>query len=691
MGVKVRPADFNTRQRWTLRAFIVLVLGLFAFHAPNAESAVLAQPTTRPVGQQDMTLIRDEDIHDLELLNLEVPMVVTASRREQRITAVPYAVSVITSEDIRAGGARSVPDALRLAAGVDVAQLASADAAVSPRGFQGWLSGQTLVLVDGRQIYDSFFGGTLWCAWPFQLEDIERIEVIRGPGGVTWGANAVNGIINVITKDPRDQQGLLVTGGGGSQGWFKEHTGYGFVDDKLRVRVSGEYQASDGFPHGGSWLKSLDDEYKHGNMGVHAIYEAGPHDTLLLSGGSALIDGGAPATPLEGIGLSHNSGAQTAFLLSKWTHRVSPDNAVELTGFVNDFHGCPGIPAVDYRYDQIALQLSHSFKPVESHTLTWGIDTRTDLLDAGNADPYMLSRSHVSNAIIGAYVEDEWRFAPRWSLNLGSRLDYDFYGGFQPSGRASLSYDLTDQSMIYGAVSRAFHMPVAASRFLELPLVNGLAVVKGHRSVEPVTLIAYELGYRSRFFDRLDTDINLFWHDYDNQTTISPTLGPPGLIRMDFDNRASAAMYGLEFDAKYAVTSRLSLIGNYTYQQLDWSGSSPYSDKDLITPPKHKFMIGARYNPVDALHLSGHLYYVDDVRAPDPGNPLIPRRVPQYFRLDLRAEYEFWKKRASVAVGVRNLLDKSHYEGSDLFINSAEVPRMIYAEMRVAFDPVRRK
>jgi len=158
-----------------------------------------------------------ESLEDIDLLDLEVATVVTASRRKQKITTVPHAMSVITAEDIRRSGARSIPDALRLVPGVDVADLTYGNAAVSPRGFHGLVARNLLVLVDGRQLFDSLFGGTLWGSWPFQLEDIERIEVIRGPAGVTWGANAVNGVVNIITRQG-NVNSAFVEGGIGSYG-----------------------------------------------------------------------------------------------------------------------------------------------------------------------------------------------------------------------------------------------------------------------------------------------------------------------------------------------------------------------------------------------------------------------------------------------------------------------------------------
>ena len=643
---------------------------------PNSQSAdVTGVPVDEPVAE--------EELEDIDLLELEIPTVVTATRREQKITAVPYAVSVITAEDIRRSGARWIPDALRLVPGVDVAELSFGQAAVSPRGFHGLLSRRVLVLVDGRQIYDSLFGGTAWSSWPFQLEDIERIEVIRGPAGVTWGANAVNGVINIITKDPADQLGLTVTAGGGSRGTHKEHLGYAFSDGKLRLRLSGEFEGSDGFRQGGSIWRDLEDDYKGGRSGLHAIYEAGPNDTVTISAGNALVDGGYPPTPMAGIGLRRNSGTQASFLMGKWDHTVNPGNQFEIMGYINDFQVSPGFRAIDYRYQQLGINIGHTFKPADRHTLAWGIDSRVDLLDGTNSDPILMTRRYVKSTTIGLYLQDEWQLAPKWTLSLGGRVDYDSYGGFEPSARGALAYALSDSSSMYAAISRAFQMTPTGANFLNISLANGWARVTNSDNIRPEVLIAYELGYRGKFFDRLETNVNLFLHEYNDLTTITPMLGPPGLVRLDFDNRAKGTMYGVELDAEFAATKDLTLLGNYTFQRFDWEGTVPRNDSDDMSPPKHKFMLGARYAATDDLHLSSHLYYVDDVWVPNPGDALFFRHVGPYMRLDVQAEHELWDDRASIAVGVRNLLDAGHYEGGSRFINDAQVPRMVYAELRL--------
>jgi len=202
--------------------------------------------------------------------------------------------------------------------------------------------------------------------------------------------------------------------------------------------------------------------------------------------------------------------------------------------------------------------------------------------------------------------------------------------------------------------------------------------------VRAIPLIAYEAGYRARFFDRLDTAVDVYGHSFSNYTALKTQLGPPGLIAPHFDNAYDTILYGLEWENKFAVNEKLTLLGNYTLEFMDWQGN--FTEADLISAPKHKFMLGARYSPTSDLHLSAHTYYVDAEHSPDPPNPFALKSIAPYFRVDLRAEQEFWKKRASVAVGVRNLLDPDHPEGSTRFLNTGEVPRMIYAELRVHLD-----
>ena len=683
--MKRRVIGLNRQPTHALLMMIAtaLVAAPRSLSAQTPEDKAPPSPTSAPAASQPAVTTSDPDtLDDIELLELEVPVVVTATRHEQKLTTLPYAVSVITAAEIRQAGARTVPDALRLIPGVDVAALTGTQHAVSPRGLHALTASQILVLVDGRQIFDAYFGGTTWGAWPFQVEDIARIEVIRGPGGVTWGSNAANGVINIITKDPEDQLGFVSTSGGGSRGNWKQHFGLGHREDQLRFRISGEFEAHDGFVRGGSRLGPLDDDMKTGRASVHAIYDHGPDDTFVFSGGSAVADGGMPPSSLVSLRSRKNSGSEASFVLGKWRHRIAEDNQLEFTAFVNDCAISTGARVMDYRYQQLGFQISHQFKPSAHHTITWGVDSRLDRTDTSNADPYGMTKPYVHGGMIGLYLQDDWRLAPRWLLSLGGRVDYDFYGGFASSARAALAYELTDRDHLYGAVSRSYSGIPAAIRHLDIPVFNGVYHITGDPQHDEQTVISYELGYRGRRFKNLDFNAGLFWYAYDGLGGIPTRLGPPGILRGVVTNVADCSMYGVELDAKYAVTDNLKLLAHYTYQQARWDSSVPYHTTDMIWPPKHKSMVGINYSPLRHLNLGSYLYYVDATEAPDSFGV---RPIDPYLRLDLRAEYTFWDERAAVSVGVKNLLDPHHYEGSTAFLNNAEVPRMLYAELRVHF------
>ena len=657
---------------------------------PASSTAGSAPAGTSPddaAGSQPSVAETPAGLEAIDLYDLEVPMVVTAARHEQRVTDVPSAMSVITAEDIRMSGARTVVDALRLAPGVDVAELSWNTAAVNIRGHHELLSRELLVLVDGRQIFDSLFGGTHWGGWPFMLEDVERIEIIRGPAGVTWGPNAVNGVINIITKDPARQKGVTVTGGGGTQGAFKEYTGYGYQDEKLRMRVSEEFEGSSGFQKGGSFLHGLKDDLKAVRSNVHAIYDAGPNDRLTLSGGNSTSKGGFAEAPLSSFFRHKEAEMHGSFAMARLDHKINADDSFYLNTYVNDSYIQPASHMIEYRYQQLALQFGHTLKPVDDHTFTWGLDSRTDLLDATNADPQLLQDDYLTTGTVGLYGQDEWRFAERWMLTLGGRVDYECYGGFGPRARAALSYQIDKNNMVFGSVSRAFQSPPLGLRFLESPFLDGLAYVNTRDKLQPETLIAYELGYRGRHFEKVQTSAVVFCHAYDDMNILKLRPGPPGLLQQSVENGYSSTIYGFELESRYDISKRLTLLGNYTFEALDILGNGTLRETDRISPPRHKFMVGTRYSPLDALHLSAHLYFVDDVVGPSPMLPqILNEKIESYYRLDLRAEYEFWKDRASVSVGARNLLNDHHMEGTTQYQESAQVPRMVYAEIRTTLN-----
>jgi iron complex outermembrane recepter protein len=633
----------------------------------------------------------EDVVEDIDLLEMKVDTVVTGMRRNQDVKDMPYSVSVITAEDLRQAGISNVPDAFRLVCGVDVASVLYGWETVAPRGFYGSRVDQNLVLIDGRHMYEPVVGGTPWSSWPLQIEDIERIEVIRGSGGVTWGSSATNGVINVVTKDPADQLGVTTRARGGSRGYNEEYVGGAVTDGKLRMRVSGGYEGSDGFLEGPGFLNKLwgrqDNEYKGGSFALKGVYDQSARDSITFGAGSHAMDGLYSISPFMRMAKS-NPNSQANYAQVGWHHDIAKDNSFQLNGYFHDFFQDTGMETIKYRFQQFGLDFSNTFKPADNHTLTWGIDSRADYTDAAASEPQFLSKQFVGNGVIGTYVQDEWKFAPKWVLELGGRIDYDFYGGFQPSARTSLGYKPTEQSMIYGAVSRAYLMPPAAGRFADFTMMNKTNHMHAISGMGATTAMEYEIGYRNKFLDnKIETNCAVYWHEYyDAIGTETIYHLPPKMIDMPVTNIGSYSIYGFESEAKYKITKKLSMIGNYTFQEPDWRSPVRFtSAMDLNTPPKHKFMIGPRYDLTDKIHLSGQLFYVSKVKAPNPTFPIFQKHIDEYFRLDLRAEYEFIKNRAWFAVGVQNLLDPAHFEGTSSMESEAQVPRMVYLEVKMTF------
>lgn len=624
-------------------------------------------------------------VDDVDLFELELPEVVfAAGRREQEVETLPYSISVITAEEIRRAGALTVADAIRLAPGTNVAQYSGNSASVSIRGFQGLLSKQLLVLVDGRQIFDPFFGGTLWGIWPFQIEDIERIEIIRGPAGLTWGPNAVNGVINIITKSPVDQPAFVFRAGAGTQGWSRNYFSYSFNDEKLSFRISGEYERSDGHVRGGTEISPIDDNYQTGKMNLKGSYIFNEQDSLEFAAGSSVLDGGIPGAPL--LGDQQQGRGQANFLQLSWHRAIEEDNNLTLTTYVNDSHVVWGVRAFDMRYQQVALQLTHTFKPNDDHTITWGIDTRYDYTDGSGGEPRFVNRNYVSSGMVGIYLQDQWWLDDHWLLNAGARIDYGTHSGFEPSARVGVGYHWSNDHSVFVAASRAVHVPAAAYNYGDLSLLGGLGVLRSNSLLDSQPVMAYEIGYNGTLLDeRLSLSASWFWHEYRRIFPLNVRLFDPAPYSQVVDNTASVSMYGAELEADFELSEDWRILGHYTYQQMDWhSDDSTPRHGDIDSAPRHQFMVGLQHHLTDDLHLSAHWYFVDDLDVPNPHNPFSSKSIRELHRLDLTAEYEFWEDRAAITVGVKNLLDNHHSEAGSITVNDTEVPRMIFGEIRLS-------
>src|SRR2546421_5354431 len=419
-----------------------------------------------------------------QLMNLEVPSV---WRRPERWAQAPSAIQVIPKADIRRSGASSLPEALRLASNLQVAQVDSRQWAISARGFNSTTANKLLVLIDGRTVYTPLYSGVFWDVQELPLADIDRIEVISGPGATLWGANAVNGVINAITKDATDTQGLLLSGGGGT-----EQRGFGTVryggtlGSTVRARIHGR-----GFRRDATALPSgqdATDDWHLWQGGFRMDWDASPGNQVILHGD--LYDGriGQPS-PAADIAVSGGN------VMAKWSHTISEQSSLAAQLYYDRTHrDIPGVFGEDL--DTYDVDLQYGTRLGARHDFVWGLGYRLINDRVANSSMLAFLPPGVARQWFTGFVQDEVALVPsRLYVALGTKIEHNDYVGFevQPSGR--VNWRLSSSATASAAVSRALRSPSRIDRELFAPAQPPyfLAGGPGFHSEEE---LAYELGYR---------------------------------------------------------------------------------------------------------------------------------------------------------------------------------------------------
>ena len=491
-----------------------------------------------------------------ELSNIEVTSV---SRRPEKLSEAASAIQVITSEDIRRSGATSIPEALRLADNLDVAQINSHDWAISARGFNTALSNKLLVLIDGRTIYTPLFSGVFWNAQDYLLKDVDRIEVISGPGGTLWGANAVNGVINIITKNAADTQGTYLEGGGGSELRDFASVRYGGkLAPDVYVRIYGKYfdRGSDVFNSGGA----VSDSWRMRQGGFRIDAKASMENSFTLQGDLYSSDANI-STGGQGQASGRN-------ILGRWTHAY-PDGAdmslqiyydrTHLYDPISNQFGTAQILVDDL--DTYDLDFQHRFRIGDAQRLVWGLGyryTRDIVIGAPNLT-FLPPR--LNHNLFSAFVQDEIALRKDLLLTLGSKLEHNDYTGFEVEPSARLQWNLKDNQMIWGAVSRAVRTPSRVDRDISEPAPSLPPVIlQGASDFVSETLVAYELGYRTQLGTGFTASISAFYNDYGDLRSTSIT--PATIVPLFFQNNLEGSTYGVELSISYQVLPWWRLHGS---------------------------------------------------------------------------------------------------------------------------------
>lgn len=614
-----------------------------------------------------------DDIFALGLEDLMNTKVVTASKSQERAFDVPAAITVITNEDIRRSGQTSVMEVLRMVPGMQVSRINSSAWAISARGFADEYANKMLVMIDGRSIYTPTFSGVYWDLVNLPLEDIDRIEVIRGPGATVWGANAVNGVINIVTKDSQYTQGAYVSGGlGDHERAFAEGRVGGEIGEYGHYRFYSRYLDRDSMegPSGAEqqngWWRML--------TGARADWSNGGNNTFTVQGE---VQQGQNEQESIQLGPSANDSDSTmSYLRGRWIRALDDGSTMTLSGYVDQHHRTTDV--LEQRVTTLDIDFNHNLRWMDRNNLVWGAGYRL-ADDSYNTTPVLsFVPAEEQKNLFSTFVQNTFEATDRLDLTLGTKLEHNGYTGFEVQPTAKFAFNPDDRSTFWGSVARAVRSPSRTEDSIRYTFGNpapGVAIVGiGDADVESESLIAYELGYRISPREGLVFDIATYYNDYDNLTTLTRGAmfpgGPGFIIPLNVMNLGEAEMYGIEVSSSWQVTPSWLLSGYYSYGHLNAdSGAADqlFLDYESLWP-QHSFNIRSLYNITENVELDTAVYYVsslDDAREVD--GTLNP--IEDYVKWDVRLGWRPWDGLELSLAGL-DLLES----GQQQFINSRFYP-----------------
>ncbi len=576
-----------------------------------------------------------------QLMELEVQSV---SRSAQPAGEAPAAIHVITQAHIRRSGARSIPEALRLAPNLQVAQTGARSWAISARGFNAPFSNKLLVLMDGRTVYSPLFSGVFWDVQDTVLEDVDRIEVISGPGATLWGANAVNGIINIVTKDASETQGMLLSAGGGNEERAFGSIRYGGGDGEKHYRVYAKYfDRDDALLADGA--AALD-----GMRSVQAgfRFDRGSAETVLFTLQGDVYDGAGQQAFAADSSLSGGN------LLARWTYGISSTERLQIQAYYDHTHQFnPGDFGDDL--DTFDLDAQYELALGARHRLMMGAGYRFTHDDVDNLPGSIaFLPAKLDLHLFSAFVQDEISLLDeRMQITLGAKFEHNEYTGLeiQPSVRAGWSLQ---PHFLWAAVSRAVRTPSRIDRHLYFPAQPPF-LFSGGRGFDSESVVAYEIGWRTRAAEGLLLSESAFFNDYDDIRTSSPA--PPFIV----ENNAQGEIYGLELEATWQATEKWRLQAGYTLLEEDMRVKPGREDLylgqgELFDPP-WQFQLHSSLDVSSDLEFDVWLRHVDRVSNVARGF----ETVPDYTSLDVRVGWAATSHIELALVG-HNLLDERHLE-----------------------------
>ncbi|MBN2292259.1 MAG: TonB-dependent receptor, partial [Pirellulales bacterium] len=633
----------------------------------------------------------DMDIEQLRKTSVAAPSfdveVTSVSKQESTVGRSAAAIFVITPEMIRRSGATNIPDLLRMVPGMDVARIDSHTWAVSCRGFNMQFARNLLVLIDGRSVYNQLYGGVYWDAQDMLLEDIERIEVIRGPGGTLWGSNAVNGVINIITKKSQDTQGTLVTAAAGNFDKLIDGVRVGGNNgDGLYWRMYGKH-----FERGNEYAADgANDAWRMGRGGFRLDWDVDKHNTDKLTVLGNYYGGREGQEFIETLpyqpynrNIISDIGVSGANVLARWEHRIDAESDWHLQVYFD--RTFRNEPVIKQQTNTLDIDFQHSFPLSSYHDFIWGLNCRQvhDYLPTQSFFAEFSPKERTTNLFSGFLQDKITLVEDRLFFTMGTKLEHNSYSGFECQPSARLLWSPDAKHAVWSSISRAVRIPTRIEEnsvsnigpVSDIPLPTFMRVI-GNPNLNAEVLMAYEIGYREQATDSFSWDITGFCNIYEG--LITNYTGTPFVentylvVPFPYTNGSAAHVYGLEVTCQYAISER--------WRVSAWYSSLHSQARGMVQPDYIQGLVPSSQTQLQSFWDLGHnvdlnlwLRYVDNL-------PTL--LVPAYLTMDLRLGWHP-NKNLEIALVGQNLLDNHHpewaYEGYGYTAN--EIRRTVYAQL----------
>lgn len=619
-------------------------------------------------------------LKSLSLAQLGDVEITSVSKDPRQVLKTPAAIFVITQEDIRRSGATTIPEALRLAPGVEVARIDADHWSIAIRGLAGQFSKDLLVLIDGRSLYTPLFAGVYWDVQDVVLEDVERIEVVRGPGGTIWGANAVNGVINILTKSAENTHGALVSLGGGNVDQGMASIRYGGTarkDVNYRVYATGSIRGTEFHPDGDEF-----DHWRMGQVGFRTDWKRGEKDAFTVqgdiysagSGESSFLASFSPPAETVRNDVSSASGGN---LLARWQHTMAEGSDVQIQAYF-DRTNRVGVEGGETR-DTFDVDFIHHLRTHDKQELTWGLGMRISPSNFIQTTPAInFAPNSQTDSVYSGFVQYELPIVrDKLTLTAGTKLEHNNFSGFEFEPSVRLLWTPTSRQSFWAAVTRAVRTPSRQDQDVLFDIFAGFASlgtppsptpvyfeIEGNPKAKAEQLIGYEAGYRTQVNRNLYLDFAAFYNTYSGLQGFGPAVPSqasptaPVFFVLPYANIVEGDTAGGEIAPDWKIMRWWQVRASYSYLDMALRDKPGFTDVGNLlssyegSSPRHVVSFQSLFNLPKHLELDATFRYSSRLPA---------YNVEAYSTADLRLGWHVGESMEFSVVG-QNLLSPSHPE-----------------------------